>query len=206
MRRKNEEKEIEPIPSRNILLDLTHAKPVLLQLKEFGKEYNPLIDVLIAIGEDDPLPKSKELQTQFNITPAKLRKWLETLHEDFLNGIYNDETLLSFPVVKTIVSVKGFRRSTGFSCQLPFIPRVGEMMKIPFLKAICGHDSYHVERVTYELVNGVAEIWIGLKPGSYDQYFEFLKHRARFENRIGFREEYQMSDYELENFLRKLYR
>ena len=51
MRRRYEERKKEPIRARDILSNLSSARPALIKLKGQGKDYDPLIDVIVRIGE-----------------------------------------------------------------------------------------------------------------------------------------------------------
>lgn len=72
--------------AKDILLCLTQARPTISKLKNQGKPYDPLIDVLVAIGDDDRVPSSKELQQKFSISPTNVKKWIDSLYDDFIQG------------------------------------------------------------------------------------------------------------------------
>ena len=50
-----------PPSMKDAFLDLCYAKPALRRLKGHGKPYDALIEVLLGIGEEDPLPVGKAL-------------------------------------------------------------------------------------------------------------------------------------------------
>jgi len=68
-------------------------------MKGQGKAYDGLIDVLLAVGEENPYPASKSLQQQFNLSAGQLKKLIDELYEDFMEGISQNAALLRFPVV-----------------------------------------------------------------------------------------------------------
>jgi hypothetical protein len=127
-------KEPLPLRARDIIRDLSMVRNALGKLRNQGKDYDDLIDEIIAIGEDDSFPSSKVLQAKFNLTPAKLKRLLDQLYQDFLEAIRMDATLLQFPTVEHCFCVNGYHGFFSFACQLPFTPRVGENINIPFVK------------------------------------------------------------------------
>lgn len=112
--------------ARDIFRDLCFAKPALVRMKGKGKAYDALVDILLAVGEEDPYPASKALQQQLGLSAGRLKKLIDELYEDFTEGISQDATLLRFPVAVHHFYVKGYEGSVVFNCQLPVTPRVGE--------------------------------------------------------------------------------
>lgn len=208
MRRRYEETEKEPIRARDILSNLSNARPALAKLKGQGKEYDPLIDVIINIGEEDPIPASKDLQAQFSIKPAKLKKWVDNLYEDFLTAIRMDSCILEFTDVEHRICIYGYRSFVSFSCKLPVVPRVGEEISIPFISAYASGSggSYYVYDVRYELVDSTMIVDIWVRQGFYNKHFEYLKDRAYFEERLSPLAKFDMTEHEIEKELKSWYR
>lgn len=208
MRRKNTDTEREPIRARDIIINLSFAPTALAKLKNKGKEYDPLIDTITAIGEDDPIPASKDLQACFSISPAKLRKWIDTLYEDFLDAIRMDSTVIQLTRLEHRICVYGYRGFISFLCHLPITPRIGEAIDVPFIGAyITGSSSpYYVYNVKYEFADSVMTVNIWARQGFYNKHFEYLKDRADFEEKLSKVESFDMTEYEIEKELKSWYR
>jgi len=170
--------------ARDIFHDLCHAKPTLARMKGQGKAYDGLIDVLLAVGEENPYPASKALQQQFNLSASQLKKLIDELYEDFTEGISQNAALLRFPVVVHQFYVKSYDGEVVFDCQLPVTPRVGEKLELPFLWAQLGRVPCYVTEVRYNLENDMVTVEVRARVGSYNQHREYLRDKAEFEKRI----------------------
>ncbi|GAB4015268.1 hypothetical protein GCM10028808_40110 [Spirosoma migulaei] len=208
MRRKNVDIEKEPIRARDIITNLSFARTALAKLKNKGKEYDPLIDTITAIGEDDPIPASKDLQVRFSISPAKLRKWIDTLYEDFLGAIRTDSTVIQFTRLEHRICIYGSRGFISFLCQLPVIPRIGEEIDVPFIAAYTtgSGGSYYVYDIRYEFGDSEMTVNIWARQGFYNKHFEYLKDRADFEGQLSKVESFDMTEYDIEKELKAWYR
>jgi len=208
MRRKKTDSKKEPIRARDILINLSLARTALAKLKNKGKEYDPLIDTITAIGEDDPIPASKDLQRRFSISPAKLKKWIDTLYEDFLNAIRTDSTVIQYTRLDHRICIYGFRGFISFLCQLPITPRIGEAIDIPFIGAYTtgSRGSYYVYDISYEFGDSIMTVNIWARQGFYNKHFEYLKDRADFEGQLSKVKSYGMTEYEIEKELKAWYK
>jgi hypothetical protein len=208
MRRKNTDTKKDPIRARDIITNLSFARTALAKLKNKGKEYDPLIDTIIAIGEENPIPASKDLQLRFSISPAKLKKWIDTLYEDFLNTIRTDSTMIQFTRLEHKICIYGHRGFISFLCQLPVTPRIGEAIDIPFISAYTtgSGGSYYVYDISYEFGDYIMTVNIWARQGFYNKHFEYLKDRADFERLLSKVESFDMTEYEIEKELKSWYR
>ena len=205
MRISADPKSKTPPHMKDAFLDLCYAKPVLRWLKGRGKPYDALIEVLLKIGEEDPLPIGKDLQQQFSLTSAVLRRWVTLLHEDFLSAIAEEADVLQFPAVEHHFLIEDFANHAFFTCRLPVTPRVGEEVEVPFLQRYAGSGRYHVNRVVHRYEEGRTIITVWLQTGQYNQHYEYLKDRADFEKAIDFRTLIMGNRYEIEKILREEY-
>ncbi|XWW47895.1 hypothetical protein JYG30_10830 [Fibrella sp. USSR17] len=206
-RRRYQERQKKSLITRSVLLSLSQARPALAKLKGQGKEYEPLIDVICAIGEDNPIPSSKDLQARFAITTNKLRKWIETISEDFLSSILVEVSTLQFTKLEHTVCLYGLNKEfLSFACQLPATPRIGESISIPFVKAfIDGSSLFSVYDIDYELLDSTMKVTIWARYGDYNKHIEYLKDKAYFEKRLGKLAQLDMTEYEIEKELKNWY-
>ena len=194
-----------PPRMKEAFLDLCYAKPALRRLRGCGKPYDALIDVLLGIGEDDPLPVGKDLQQQFGLTAGVLRRWVTLLHEDFLDVIGREADVLQFPLVEHHFLLDDFTNKAFFTCRLTVTPRIGEEVEVPFLERYAGSGRYHVHRVVHRYEEDRAIVTVWLQTGQYNQHYEYLKDRAEFERAIDFRTLIMGHRFEIEKILREEY-
>ena len=194
-----------PPRMKEAFLDLCYAKPALRRLRGRGKPYDALIDVLLGIGEDDPLQVGKDLQQQFGLTAGVLRRWVTLLHEDFLDVIGREADVLQFPLVEHHFLLDDFTNKAFFTCRLTVTPRIGEEVEVPFLERYAGSGRYHVHRVVHRYEEDRAIVTVWLQTGQYNQHYEYLKDRAEFERAIDFRTLIMGHRFEIEKILREEY-
>ena len=194
-----------PPRMKEAFLDLCYAKPALRRLRGRGKPYDALIDVLLGIGEDDPLPVGKDLQLRFGLSAGVLRRWVTMLHEDFLDVIGEEPDVLQFPLVEHHFLLEDYANNAYFTCRLPVTPRVGEEVEVPFLGQYAGSGNYHVQRVSHRYEEGRTIVTVWLQTGRYNQHYEYLKDRAEFERAIDFRTLITGHRFEIEKILREEY-
>ncbi|TGE21508.1 hypothetical protein E5K00_14575 [Hymenobacter aquaticus] len=173
-----------PPRMKDVFIDLYYAKPALLRLKGRGRPYDALIDIILVMGEDDPVPAGNQLQQQLGISASVLRRWVTLLHEEFLALIDADADVLQFPLVEHRFLIDDYTNKASCVCRLPVTPRVGEEVELPFLKNYAGSGSYHVYRVTHSYEEGRTTVTVSLRPTRRNQHYEYLKDRAEFENTI----------------------
>lgn len=206
MRQVKKQPEKETMRARDMLRDLRQAQNTLAKLQNKGKSYDQLIGVLTGLGEDVRTPSSTELQSRFSTTPARLRKWIEQMYEDFLETIQMDPDSYSIQSCEHVFYIKGYRDTACFSCRLPVTPRVGERVNLPFLRAKLGTYFFYVSDVGYSFNDSELMIEISLRAGFYNQHFHYLSDQADFEENLPFGARISMGDYELKRELKKYYK
>lgn len=82
------------------------------------------------------------------------------------------------------------------------LPRIGENVTIPFLKAKVDTDYFYVDDIRHHFEGNTQRIDIHLLSGSYNSYWYNRKHQAIEENEISFREIYDLYEFQLKKLLR----
>lgn len=207
MDQKSTKKEKQSIRTPQILSSLICAIPALKKMKGKGKLYDALINALNEIDQtSSSRPSSKELQAKLSVSPTKLKKWIDALYEDFLMEIQEDSDLLHVTHTVCWIYVQGFREAVSFTCTLPIIPRVGESFNFPFLDAKIGSGLFYVYDVGYEWLNSALTVSIGVREGSYNKHFHYLRDKALYENQFDLGDFIGKSDHEIIILLNKIYR
>ncbi len=189
--------------ARDIFRNLCSVRPALAKLKGQGKKYDALIDVLLLVGEEDPYPASKDLQQRLGLSAGQLKKQIDALHEDFVEGIRDNAALLQFPLVEHHFYVRGYQDSVSFICQLPVTPRIGEELALPFVGVYIEGRCY-VTEVRYLLMDNKVVVDVWARIGSYNEHREYLRAKAEFENRISWDNKFKQ-DYEVDEQLKNIF-
>ena len=187
-----------------MVYNLSRVKPALLKLQQNGKEYYPLIEVILTVDPGAKPPTGKAIQQRLGISAAVYRRWLDALYMDFLTLIATDADVLQFRDVEHIFYTGGNGNNAEVRCRLAVTPRVGEAVDLFFLSAYANEGTFYVSNVTHEYLQNKTLVHVTLRPGYYDEYFTHLLARAWFENKWPL-ESWELSDYAQKELLRKIY-
>lgn len=194
----------EPMDAPKMLHNLARVKPALLKMQQGGKDYAPLIGVILEIDPEGKMPTGKVIQPQLSISGTVYRRWLDALYADFVALIATDVNVLQFLDVEHVLYLQGQGEGIEVRCRLAVTPRVGESIDLYFLSAFADAGTFYVSRITHEYLQDKTLIHITLRAGYYNAYLTHLQSRAYFEDKWP-REAWSMSDYERKELLRKLY-
>lgn len=189
------------LSSKDLMLDITSMQRFAEQLLGKGKDYEDLLQFLLAKDyyndENISLPPLKELQVELGIPYPILRKQLSSIYQDIMNY---EENGLDFSIneVEYILSIHYFENYVSFKLNhLPVMPRVGEQMHIPFFRAGIGMSSFYVSSINHYLDDKKQSIHLTLQVGTYNQAWHFRKDEAYLKGQISLKEYYSNNDYEL---------
>jgi hypothetical protein len=195
----------EKLSSKQMILDIASMRSRAIELLNKNKRYNPLLKALTEkdfyYDDDQPLPGLKELANLSGLKYDKVRRYLKEIYHDL---VLDDEAerLFKYKEVEYFFSVKGYQEYIYFtSDSLPVVPRIGEMITVPYFKAYLKTDYFHVEDVRHTLQDGKQVIDISLKVGSYNLYWHFRKDQAEEEGEISILDMIHLSDTQLKKKL-----
>ena len=86
--------------------------------------------------------------------------------------------------------------------ELPFIPRIGECIEIPFLREKVGCSIYYIESIDHELTDSKQSVNIHLNPSSPNLYFRLRKDEAYLKGEISSDVYYSKKDWEIKEKLK----
>lgn len=196
----------ERVSIKRILIDLMSIKE---QVKSYFKEddkYQVLIKYILEDerlnNEDMYLPTFKEMEKQTGIKIYHIRKQLKEIHDkmfDFENG-----HVFSFPKTEIWFNAKNNGKHLAFKCvHLSHIPRIGENMDLPFIKAKLGSDYFYVNDIRHWFSGETHTVDIYLKRGFFNSYWYHRLHEAKEKRELPFNDFYDLPEYELKNRLIK---
>lgn len=191
---------------KHIVIDFIYLKNQLKDLFKGNKEYQPIIDFLcdkdyLDDELDLPFPKLKDVEEATGLKSYTLRKLLLKMHSEVFNS--ESKVNLNFKKVTYQFYIKFYDQFCYFAVDhLPYLPRIGENIRLPFTKSCIDINSFHVENIIHELVNDTQIISLWLKTGNHNEYWRFMKDRAIELREVGFKELY---DLEEEALKKKIY-
>ena len=166
---------------KRAFLDLLFIKIQLKELFKDNEKYNQLIEFMLSkdfLESDEPIPSLKQIGIDLELKPHTLRKQIQELYDEVFN--IEKENFLKFNKTEIYFDLNYFENDRGyFLCKnLAYLPRVGENIDIPFLKAQVGTDYFYVDSIRHSFDSNVQRIFISLKSGLYNKYFHYEKYKA----------------------------
>lgn len=140
------------------------------------------------------------------IDQGKLKKWLVKIYDDLIALNYEQPALFKSPGIRHLLVMTNMRNECQLNVWLPSTPRKGDEIEIYLMKAKLDCYLYTVTRITYEITNNETHITLSLEGGTRNPYRDWLLHRAWFEQRIGYNFKRDLTELEMDELLRKLYK
>lgn len=195
-----------PVSIKQIVIDFIYIREQIKELFKDKIEYQPIIEFILAKDylNDDlelPFPKLKDLEEGTGLKPHTIRKQLLQMHDQIFS--FTNTKSLGFPKVLYHFYIEFYGNSCTFTVdKLEHLPRVGENISLPFVKAITNINWFYIEEIKHEFENTTQNIYLTLKVGTYNSYWHFRKDQAIEQKEIGFNEIIDSSETELK---RKVY-
>ncbi len=189
---------------KQMLLDIITIIPQLKRLYSRNEKYKAIIQFLDTNDfynkEDVPYPTLKVIEKATGLKPHAIRKLITEMYY----GIYDYENDFTFDFGKTevIFTAEAYKNCGIFKTNnLEHLPRVGENLKLPFLKAKTGTDLFYVQSIHHTFDNDKQLIDVRLKNGFYNSYWHYRLDKAFETGEIGYGEPYKLYDYQLKQRL-----
>lgn len=111
---------------------------------------------------------------------------------------YEKGHTFNFPKTEIWFNAKNNDKYLAFKCMhLNYIPRIGENMDLPFIKAKLISDYLYVHNIRHWFNNDLHTIDIYLKRGFFNSYWHNRLHEAKERGELPFNDFYDLSEYEL---------
>ena len=188
------------ISVKRILLDILSIKEQVIVAFNGVSKYEILLTFLTAkdyYNDDDlPIPTLKEIERHTGLKTSQLRTQLKNIYKELFDHTF------SFKKVEIIFDVEYFKRYGYFKCnELTYLPKIGENITIPFLKAKVGTDYFYVEDIRHYFDGQKQTIDIQLKGGYFNSYWYYRKHKAYEMGDLGRGADYHLYEYEIKEKL-----
>ncbi|WP_299313286.1 hypothetical protein [uncultured Aquimarina sp.] len=186
---------------KQILNDLISIKSQLKKYYANSKKHKTLLKFLIHRDfEEGKYPMLKDIEKETGLSTYKLRKQLKEIHESVFD--YETGHIFDFSTFEITINVSYYKRYASFKCNnLGYIPREGESVEIPFLKAKIGIYYFYVEKVMHYFINSTHFIDIDLKGGLYNSYWSYRLDKAIELEEIEFGDQFDLAKYQIKEKL-----
>lgn len=146
-----ETEENEYLPEA-IIRDLFYMQNFLPRFFYLNEDYKELVEILLQrdlYGKGTPFPSLNEIQEELGINYQDLKEILIHLWDDIL---YHDSVGINFSINKVEYKfILEYSNKVEYLIinDLPIIPRVGEKVRFPFLRATFGTESFYVSKIEH---------------------------------------------------------
>ncbi len=189
------------LSSKQIIIDISSMRSIATQLLGKGKDYEQLLETILSKNsyyKEYYLPPSlKELQEETGLKYPVIRKCLNNIYTDLL---MHDEIGIDFSIkeVEYVFDIKRYSKYTSFVVKnIPVLPRVGDEVYFPFLKAKVGTSSFYVHSIDHSFDDTKQSIGISLRVGSYNKFLEMRKDEEYIKGHLTIEEYTFLDSYEL---------
>lgn len=186
---------------KRAFLDLLYIKSQLIELFKNDLKYQEILNYMNStnfLESDEPIPSLKQIGKDLNLKPYNLSKLIE-LYEDVFD--FESNLFLRFHKTEIYFDLRYFENDRGVvKCnRIPYLPRVGENIEIPFLKAQVGTSYFYVNEISHELSSKVQRIFIQLRSGFYNRYFDYVKQKALHKGVISLDDAFNKHDIQIKD-------
>lgn len=212
MRKHKVEPYIYKASTKETLFSLASASNWARLLLNNSKVYEPFLRSLLEINffENESSFQDrftiKKIAEHLGYKTTEVTKWIGEIYNDLFDLNADNELLFKKEGVKHNLLFRYLYDNTAsFTIWLQQSPRQFETIYFPLVKAKVGTDRFWVKAVDHTIVDGSQEVDLFLNGGILNRYRELLYERALFERKIGFFEAYKMTEFEIDERLRKEY-
>lgn len=188
------------IPFRKVMLAILSIKEQLYKKYKDNEDYRDILDYLMSkdfyYDDETPLPTVRSIKEATDIKDYHIRKRIKKLYENIFE--YDTESFLEFNSVVVECYIKNWRDSAFFTFKnIKYIPKVGENITLPFVEGKLSTELYYVESISHRFETDKQIITLTLQSGLFNKYWQIRKSEAKAKREFSFKEELELSDYEM---------
>jgi hypothetical protein len=171
------------LTSKGMILDICSMRTRAKGLLNDEAECNIILEYLTNkdyyYDDNLQIPLLKDIVEHLGISYDKARRQLKKLYTKLVTDDDQDDIKFKFSKVEYWIHVKGFYNSRTLVLEeLPIIPRKGERVTLPYFKEYLDTEYFYVSDVYYEFEDNKQVVFISLKHGSFNSYWELRKDQA----------------------------
>lgn len=148
----------------------------------------------------------KRISVEFKAEAVKVTKWIKEIYEEIIELNYDKPELFQTNGNKVCLEMKHYDSYFSFYTSLPIFPREYETLKFPFAEGMVGTRNFWVKKIEHEIIEDNALVTIFLVGEVLNKYREFALDKALFQGWIHYMDVYELSPFELEDEIKKIYR
>lgn len=148
----------------------------------------------------------KKIASDFKGETSKVTKWIKEIYEEIFELNSEKPELFRSEGIQVYLIMHRYDSSGYFFTSLPVLPREYESFDFPFIKAKLGTDQFWIKRIGHSLFDSEVVIDIWLEGHLLNRYREFSLEKALFQGWITFWDKYEMSEFQIDDTLKKLFR
>lgn len=136
--------------------------------------------------DDIGLPDTgKAVYSKVNINSGTYRKWLVQIHSDLMDLIQEEQApALSYSKYHCLLVIRGqLKTSATIPMMLSHVPKIGEDICLPFLKATLLSESFYVNKITHRFSDRKHQIVLFLESGYFNAYLKMEDEKEYIVNR-----------------------
>jgi len=188
------------IPFRKIVLSILSIKEQLYKKYKDNEDYRDILNYLMSkdfyYDDEIALPTVRSIKEATGIKDYHIRKRIKKLYENMFE--YESEPFLEFNTVVVECYIKNWRDSAFFTFNnIKYIPKVGENITLPFVEGKLSTELYYVESISHRFETDKQIITLTLQSGLFNAYWQIRKSEAKAKREFSFKEEIELSDYEM---------
>jgi len=190
------------ISVKQILVDILSIMPQVEKEFKNKERYSKLVGFLSSkdyyVDEDLAYPTLKEIEAITGLKTYHIRKQLLEIYKRLLDYEYT----FDFNEVEIFVHIQYFKNFATVKCKnLTHIPKIGENITLPFLRAKVGTDYFFVEDIRHQFEENKQIITLFLIGGIFNSYWYYRKHKAFELGEIGIGEKYDLDEFDMKSRL-----
>ncbi|MBK9958760.1 MAG: hypothetical protein IPP11_09245 [Chitinophagaceae bacterium] len=210
-RTKERKKHIHEPSTHEVFLCLSSmlAWSQILLEKGVVKEYQSFLKGLIEtryFEDREEKVTIKQIAASFKHQTTKVTKWLHEIYNDILELNNDKEELFTNNKLPITCYFSYFDSSGSVTLGMDAVPRVYEEFNMYFMKAKVGCERFWVNRVEHEVHDTGAKIFLWLEGGILNRYREMAVEEALFKGWIGFMDQWQLTNSEMDDIIIKHHR
>lgn len=193
----------ENMRSKGMIMDISSMSKFAIQLLGKGKEYEPLLRLILKIDpydEDEPIPAVKTFSEKLKMPYTLIRKQLNAIYNDLIS--YESDVQFNFKKAVYEFRIHGREEYLTWKVDmLDPIPRVGENISLPYFSEYLDDRNFYVKSITHEFFVDEHIVAISLLGGWYNLFWHFRKDEAHMKRELPLRDFYTMDEYQLQSKL-----
>jgi hypothetical protein len=209
MKSKKKKEDGVRFSSNGIISDIGSMRTYALNFLDKGKEYDHLLNYLLKgdFYKDDyqERPKIQDIIKELGLSYSKFKRQLGLIYEDITSDC---ETPFEFKEVEYCLGLSHYNYRLGEKKYkamtikaLPFIPRVGETIEIPFFHELLDTTYFYVDQIYHEFFDTKLRIYLSLKGGHYNSWWQLRKDEAEAKGELPLMDFHNLDDWELKRKL-----